>query len=80
MSFYFAGYYFDKYKQFLECNHKDYSFKVDLRYGQLYLTRKLFSLPGRYLPINLEVMTCRTLRMFLDLIIGGWGNDWERQH
>lgn len=55
MSFYFAGYYFDKYKQFLKHDYKDYSFKVDLEYGKLYFTRKLFVLPGRHLPLNLSL-------------------------
>ncbi|MBO6261379.1 MAG: RHS repeat-associated core domain-containing protein [Bacilli bacterium] len=55
MSFYFAGYYFDKYKQFLKYDYKDYSFKVDLEYGKLYFTRKLFALPGRHLPLDLSL-------------------------
>lgn len=60
MSFYFAGYYFDKYKQFLKHDYKDYSFKVDLEHGKLYFTRKLFSLPGRYLPLNLSLKYIET--------------------
>lgn len=55
MSYYFAGYYFDKYKHFLSHDYKDYSFKLDLEYGQLYLTRKLFSFYGKHLPFNLSL-------------------------
>lgn len=54
MSFSFAGYCFDKYKKFLTHNYKDYSFNIDLKFGKLYLTRKLFALPGKYLPIDLS--------------------------
>ena len=54
MSFSFAGYCFDKYKKFLTHNYKDYSFNIDLIFGKLYLTRKLFALPGKYLPIDLS--------------------------
>ena len=54
MSFSFAGYCFDKYKKFLTHNYKDYSFNVDLKFGKLYLTRKLFALSGKYLPIDLS--------------------------
>lgn len=53
MSFSFASYCFDKYKKFLTHNYKDYSFNIDLKFGKLYLTRKLFALPGKYLPIDL---------------------------
>ena len=54
MSFSFASYCFDKYKKFLTHNYKDYSFNIDLKFGKLYLTRKLFALPGKYLPIDLS--------------------------
>ena len=55
MSFYFAGYFFNKYKQFLKHDYKDYSFNVDLEYGKLYFTRKLFALPGKHLPLDLSL-------------------------
>ena len=54
MLFSFASYCFDKYKKFLTHNYKDYSFNIDLKFGKLYLTRKLFALPGKYLPIDLS--------------------------
>lgn len=55
MSFDFGGYDFDKLKKFLNYDYKDYSFNVDLEFGKLYLTRKLFTLPGKYLPIDLSL-------------------------
>lgn len=55
MSFYFAGRYFNKYRPYFAYEQKDYSFKVDLQVGELYFVRKLFSLPGRYLPISLSL-------------------------
>ena len=55
MSFSFAGYCFDKYKKFLNHEYKDYSFNIDLKFGKIYFTRKLFTLPGKYLPFDLTL-------------------------
>ena len=55
MSFSFASYCFDKYKKFLTHNYKDYSFNIDLKFGKVYFTRKLFTLPGKYLPFDLSL-------------------------
>ena len=77
MSFSFASYCFDKYKKFLTHNYKDYSFNIDLKFGKLYLTRKLFALPGKYLPIDLSfkyieahTTSTQTLHEKTDLPIG----------
>lgn len=55
MSFYFAGRYFDKYRPFFPYDYKDYSFKLDLRAGELNFTRKLILLPGKHLPLDLSL-------------------------
>ena len=55
MSYSFIGRYFNKYKQFFKYEVKDYSFKVDLQYGELYLSRRLFSFSGKHLPLDLSL-------------------------
>ena len=55
MSYLFVGRYYDKYKMVFPYDYKDYNFKVDLQNGNLYLTRKLFSFPGKHLPLELSL-------------------------
>ena len=55
MSYPFAGRYFDKYKPFFPYELGDYSFKVDLQYGELLFTRKLISFSGKHLPLDLSL-------------------------
>ena len=55
MPYPFAGRYFDKYKPFFPYELGDYSFKVDLQYGELLFTRKLISFPGKHLPLELSL-------------------------
>lgn len=53
MSYSFAGRDFNRYRPFFPYECKDYSFKVDLEFGELYFTRKLLSFSGKHLPLNL---------------------------
>lgn len=55
MSYSFAGRTFNKHKPFFSYDYKDYSFKVDMEYGELYFTRKLISFSEKHLPINLSL-------------------------
>lgn len=55
MPFSFIGRFFDKSKIFFPYEYKDYSFKIDLQYGDLYFTRKLISFSGKHLPLNLSL-------------------------
>ena len=55
MSYPFAGRYFDKYKPFFPYELGDYSFKVDLQYGELLFSKKLISFSGRHLPLDLSL-------------------------
>lgn len=52
MLFTFAGRYFNKRRHFFSYDFKDYSFKVDLEFRELYFTRKLMSFSGKHLPLN----------------------------
>lgn len=55
MSYPFAGRYFNKYKPFFPYELGDYSFKVDLQYGELLFTKKLISFSGKHLPLDLSL-------------------------
>lgn len=55
MSYYFAGRFFNKYRPFFPYLYKDYSFKLDLQVGELYFSRKLISLSGKHLPLDLSL-------------------------
>ena len=55
MSYSFIGRFFDKCKRFFSYDYKDYSFKVDLQYGELYFTKKLISFSGKCLSLNLSL-------------------------
>ena len=55
MPYTFAGRYYNKYKPFFSYNHKDYSFKVDMEFGELLLTRNLIAFSGRHLPLVLSL-------------------------
>ena len=55
MPYSFAGRYFDKDKPFFSYGYKDYSFQLDLEFGELYFTKKLVSFSGRYLPIDISL-------------------------
>ena len=55
MSYSFSGRYFNKHKPFFPYECDDYSFKIDLEYGELYFTRKLISFSGKHLPLNLSL-------------------------
>ena len=55
MSYSFAGRYYNKHKPFFPYECDDYSFKIDLEYGELYFTRKLISFSGKHLPLNLSL-------------------------
>ena len=55
MSYYFIDRYFDNAKRFFSYDYKDYSFRIDLQYGELYFTRKLISFSGKHLPIDLSL-------------------------
>ena len=55
MLFSFTGRYFNKRRHFFSYDFKDYSFKVDLEFGELYFTRKLMSFSGKHLPLNLSL-------------------------
>ena len=55
MSYSFAGRFYDKDKLFFPYDYKDYSFKVDLEFSELYFTRKLISFSGKHLPLELTL-------------------------
>lgn len=46
---------FDKYKEFLSINVKNYSFKIDKSYALPYIDKSLFFLRGKHLPIDLHL-------------------------
>ncbi len=46
---------YNKKKPFFPYEYKDYSIKVDLKYGELYFTKKLISFSGQHLPLNLSL-------------------------
>ena len=54
MSYYFSGRYYKKNKPFFTYSYKDYSFKVDLEFGDLLFSRHLVSFSGE-LPIDLKL-------------------------
>lgn len=49
----YSNYPFDKYRQFFEFKRKDYHFNVDIKSGKLLFDRKLITLKGNRLPIDL---------------------------
>lgn len=51
---------YNKKKPFFPYEYKDYSFKVDLKYGELYFTKKLISFSGQHLPLNLSLKYSQT--------------------
>ena len=55
MSYSFAGRFYNKYKPLFSYEHKDYCFKVDMEYGELYFTKKLISFSGKHLPLDLSL-------------------------
>ena len=55
MSYSFAGRSYNKYKPFFSYEHKDYSFKVDMEFGELLFARKLISFSGKHLPLDLSL-------------------------
>ena len=46
---------YNKKKPFFPYEYKGYFFKVDLKYGELYFTKKLISFSGQHLPLNLSL-------------------------
>ena len=55
MSYSFAGCFYYKYKPLFPYKCKDYSFNVDLQYGELIFTKRLLKLSGKHLPLELSL-------------------------
>ena len=55
MPYPFAGRYYNKNKNIFSYEYKDYTFKVDLEFGELLFNRQLISLSGKHLSLNLSL-------------------------